>query len=46
MKDAGGDGGTVRLVQLKLDNLLTYIEAKSGLANDDDTALQLNWLHY
>jgi hypothetical protein len=36
MKDAGGDGGTLRLVQRKIDNLLTYIEGKSGLANDDE----------
>jgi hypothetical protein len=36
MKDAGGDGGTLRLVQQKIDNLLTNIEAKSGLGSDDE----------
>ena len=34
MRDAGGDGATIRMAQRKLDNL-GYIKAHSGLANDD-----------
>jgi hypothetical protein len=33
MKDAGGEGASIRLAQRKLDNL-GYIKAHSGLAND------------
>jgi hypothetical protein len=35
MKDAGGEGATIRTAQRKLDNM-SYIKSHSGLANNPE----------